>query len=399
LTDYIKRTIGGAKMAFTLDNGPDNVVSIKVVGVGGAGNNVVNHMISGGTKGVEFVAVNTDKQVLSVSAADQKIQIGINLTHGQGAGADPDVGRKSAEENRNTIVKAFENTDMVFITAGMGGGTGTGAAPIVADIAKEQGILTVAVVTTPFSFEGKRRRTQADQGLADLLGKVDSLLVIPNDRLKFTTDTKITMKNAFAVADSVLIQAVSSIYGVITETGLINSDFADITSVMKDSGYAHMGVGGATGKNKAEEAAQKAISSPLMETSIVGAHRVLVYVTGSLDMGLDEIETVGQMVEKAAAPDANIIFGSSLDADLDDEIRVTVIATGFDRVPKAQTTSAVTGPLGGGTSRNNNAGLYSGGVQVTGANTASTQPRTLPPEPLDREVDPFDQILEIFNPK
>ncbi|MDR0935512.1 MAG: cell division protein FtsZ [Oscillospiraceae bacterium] len=387
-------------MAFTLDNGPDNVVNIKVVGVGGAGNNVVNHMISGGTKGVEFVAVNTDKQVLSVSAADQKIQIGVNLTHGQGAGADPDVGRKSAEENRNTIVKAFENTDMVFITAGMGGGTGTGAAPIVADIAKEQGILTVAVVTTPFSFEGKRRRTQADQGLSDLLGKVDSLLVIPNDRLKFTTDTKITMKNAFAVADSVLIQAVSSIYGVITETGLINSDFADITSVMKDSGYAHMGVGGATGKNKAEEAAQKAISSPLMETSIVGAHRVLVYVTGSLDMGLDEIETVGQMVEKAAAPDANIIFGSSLDADLDDEIRVTVIATGFDRVPRAQTTAAP-GPLGGGTSRGTNPGLYSGGVQVSGGTTAPAQPRTPPPppEPLDREVDPFDQILEIFNPK
>ncbi|MDR0858547.1 MAG: cell division protein FtsZ [Oscillospiraceae bacterium] len=387
-------------MAFTLDNGPENVVNIKVVGVGGAGNNVVDHMILGGTKGVDFIAINTDKQVLQVSSADQKIQIGVNLTHGQGAGADPDIGRKSAEENRNTIVKAFENTDMVFITAGMGGGTGTGAAPIVADIAKEQGILTVAVVTTPFSFEGKRRRTQADQGLDELLGKVDSLLVIPNDRLKFTTDTKITMKNAFAIADSVLIQAVTSIYGVITETGLMNSDFADVTSVMKDSGYAHMGVGSATGKNKAEEAAQKAISSPLMETSIVGAHRVLLYVTGSLDMGLDEIEVVGQMVEKAAAPDANIIFGSSLDADLDDEIRVTVIATGFDRVPRPPQPHTAPGPLGGGTSRTgSNSGLYSGGVQVSGGNTAPAKPPQAAPEPLDRDVDPFDQILEIFNPR
>jgi cell division protein FtsZ len=317
-------------MPFTLETGPDNVVNIKVVGVGGAGNNVVNRMVDSGTKGVEFIAINTDKQVLSVSKADQKLQIGEKLTHGQGAGSDPEVGKKSAEENRNNIVKAFEDTDMIFITAGMGGGTGTGAAPVVADIAKESGILTVGVVTKPFSFEGKRRMVQAEAGIQELLKKVDSLLVIPNDRLKFATDQKVTMFNAFEIADDVLRQAVTSISDLIKNTGFINLDFADVTTIMKDAGYAHMGVGRATGKNKAEEAAKAAVSSPLMETSIDGARGVLVSIVGSMDMGLEEVENAAGLVEAAAHPEANIIFGAAFDDTLDDEIRVIVIATGFD---------------------------------------------------------------------
>ncbi|NMA38041.1 MAG: cell division protein FtsZ, partial [Papillibacter sp.] len=317
-------------MPFTLETGPDNVVNIKVVGVGGAGNNVVNRMVDSGTKGVEFIAINTDKQVLSVSKADQKLQIGEKLTHGQGAGSDPEVGKKSAEENRNNIVKAFEDTDMIFITAGMGGGTGTGAAPVVADIAKEAGILTVGVVTKPFSFEGKRRMVQAEAGIQELLKKVDSLLVIPNDRLKYATDQKVTMFNAFEIADDVLRQAVTSISDLIKNTGFINLDFADVTTIMKDAGYAHMGVGRATGKNKAEEAAKAAVSSPLMETSIDGARGVLVSIVGSMDMGLEEVENAAGLVEAAAHPEANIIFGAAFDDTLDDEIRVIVIATGFD---------------------------------------------------------------------
>ena len=317
-------------MPFSMETGPDNVVNIKVVGVGGAGNNVVNRMVDSNTQGVEFIAINTDKQVLAVSKADQKLQIGEKLTHGQGAGSDPEVGKKSAEENRNNIVKAFEDTDMVFITAGMGGGTGTGAAPVVADIAKESGILTVGVVTKPFSFEGKRRMVQAEEGIKELLGRVDSLLVIPNDRLKYATDQKITMFNAFEIADEVLHQAVTSISDLIKNTGFINLDFADVSTIMKNAGYAHMGVGRASGKSKAEEAARAAVSSPLMETSIDGARGVLVSIIGSMDMGLDEVEIAAGLVQEAAHPDANIIFGASFDDTLDDEIRVIVIATGYD---------------------------------------------------------------------
>ena len=317
-------------MPFSMETGPDNVVNIKVVGVGGAGNNVVNRMVDSNTQGVEFIAINTDKQVLAVSKADQKLQIGEKLTHGQGAGSDPEVGKKSAEENRNNIVKAFEDTDMVFITAGMGGGTGTGAAPVVADIAKESGILTVGVVTKPFTFEGKRRMLQAEEGIKELLGRVDSLLVIPNDRLKYATDQKITMFNAFEIADEVLHQAVTSISDLIKNTGFINLDFADVSTIMKNAGYAHMGVGRASGKSKAEEAARAAVSSPLMETSIDGARGVLVSIIGSMDMGLDEVEIAAGLVQEAAHPDANIIFGASFDDTMDDEIRVIVIATGYD---------------------------------------------------------------------
>lgn len=317
-------------MAFGLDMGPDNVVNIKVVGVGGGGNNVVNRMVNTGTKGVDFIAVNTDKQALSKSAATYKIQIGEKLTNGQGAGSNPEVGRKSAEENRTQISKALEDADMVFITAGMGGGTGTGAAPIVADIAKELGILTVGVVTKPFKFEGKRRMDQANGGIAELSSRVDSLVIIPNERLKYATDQKITMLNAFEIADDVLQQAVQSISDLIKNTGFINLDFADVSAVMKNAGRAHMGVGHAAGKNKAEEAAKMAISSPMLETSINGAKGVLINVTGSMDIGLEEVETAANLVQEAAHPECNIIFGAAFDESLEDELRVTVIATGFE---------------------------------------------------------------------
>ena len=316
-------------MAFGLETGPENVVSIQVIGVGGGGNNVVNRMVRSGVKSVEFIAVNTDKQALTSSSAGYKIQIGEKLTHGQGAGSNPDVGRKSAEESRNQISKALEDTDMVFITAGMGGGTGTGAAPVVAEIAREQGVLTVGVVTKPFAFEGRKRMTQAEQGIEELRSKVDSLVIIPNERLKYATDQKITFANAFEIADDVLRQAVQSISDLIRDTGFINLDFADVSAVMKDAGLAHMGVGRAAGKGKAEEAARMAISSPLLETSINGARGVLINVTGSMDMGLEEVEQAASLVQDAVHPDALTIFGATFDEELDDEMRVTVIATGF----------------------------------------------------------------------
>ena len=314
------------------DAGPENVVTIKVVGVGGAGNNVVNRMVKAGTQGVEFIAINTDKQALSVSNADQKIQIGEKITRGQGAGSDPEIGKRAAEESRNSISTALENADMVFITAGMGGGTGTGAGPTVAEIAHEMGCLTVGVVTKPFKFEGKRRMDQANQGIQELLAKVDSLLIIPNDRLKCATDQKITLANAFEIADDVLQQAVSSISDLIKNTGFINLDFADVTCIMKDAGFAHMGVGHAGGKGKAEDAARMAVSSPLMETSINGARGVLINISGSEDMTLEDVEAAANLVQEAAHPEANIIFGASFDPELQDEMRVTVIATGFSEM-------------------------------------------------------------------
>ncbi len=316
-------------MAFGFETGPENVVNIKVVGVGGGGNNVVNRMVRSGAKGVEFVAVNTDKQALNASSATYKIQIGEKLTHGKGAGSNPEVGKKSAEESRSQIAKAMEDTDMVFITAGMGGGTGTGGAPIVAEIAREMGILTVGVVTKPFGFEGRRRMQQAEAGIDTLRERVDSLVIIPNERLKHATDQKITFANAFEIADDVLRQAVQSISDLIRDTGFINLDFADVSAIMKDAGLAHMGVGRAAGKNKAEEAARMAISSPLLETSINGARGVLINVTGSMDIGLEEVEQAATLVQQAVHPDALTIFGATFDETLEDEIRVTVIATGF----------------------------------------------------------------------
>ena len=320
----------------------EKVVSIKVIGVGGAGNNVINRMIAGGVQGVEFVAVNTDKQDLNKSKCKNKIQIGEKLTGGMGAGSKPEIGQKSAEESKAAISQALEGTDMVFITAGMGGGTGTGAAPIVADLAHEAGILTVGVVTKPFKFEGANRMRQAEQGITDLSGKVDSLIIIPNDRLKYVTDQKITFANAFGIADDVLKQAVTSISELVgfCKNVIINLDFADVSAVMKNAGRAHMGVGTASGREKAEQAATAAVSSPLLETSINGATGVLVNVTGSNEMTLDDVETAAGIVQEAANPDANIIFGATISDEFQDEMRVTVIATGFEMKPESFAPSA-----------------------------------------------------------
>ena len=375
-------------MAFGLETGPETVVNIKVIGVGGGGNNVVNRMVKSGTKGVEFVAVNTDKQALNVSSATYKIQIGEKLTHGKGAGADPEVGRKAAEESRGQIAKALEDTDMVFISAGMGGGTGTGGAPIVAEVAKEMDILTVGVVTKPFAFEGPRRMRAAEAGIQELRDKVDSLVIIPNERLKYATDQKITFANAFEIADDVLRQAVQSISDLIKNTGFINLDFADVTAVMKNAGMAHMGVGRAAGKNKAEEAAKMAISSPLLETSINGAKGVLVNVTGSMDIGLEEVETAANLVQQAAHPDALIIFGAAFDDELEDEIRVTVIATGFEE------------NVGAGMNANpfTKAGeraAAAGAAAASSGKRPSLEP--LPDKEPDQEDDPFVDIFKIFN--
>ncbi len=402
-------------MDFKAETGPENVVTIKVVGVGGAGNNVVNRMVKAGTQGVEFIAINTDKQALAVSNANQKIQIGEKMTRGQGAGSDPDIGKRSAEESRNNIAKAIEDADMVFITAGMGGGTGTGAAPVVAEIAREAGILTVGVVTKPFKFEGKRRMDQANMGIKELLSRVDSLLIIPNDRLKYATDQKVTLANAFEIADDVLHQAVTSISDLIKNTGFINLDFADVTCIMRDAGFAHMGVGHAAGKGKAEDAARLAVASPLMETSINGARGVLINITGSEDMDLEDVETAANLVQEAAHPDANIIFGATFDDSLQDEIRVTVIATGFEESPAgADNASAAASSVStGGTVRpisvkERPQGLFTGAAEKAAAAVPAPSPVAPPPMTEDRPAsastdapaeDPFDSIFKIFNAK
>ena len=307
-------------MGFAFGIGRESDVSIKVIGIGGGGGNAVNRMVIGGVSGVDFIAVNTDKQVLNFSAAPVKLQIGEKITRGRGAGSNPEVGREAAEESRDEIRRLMEGAEMVFITAGMGGGTGTGAAPIVASIAREMGILTVGIVTRPFAFEGMKRIKHAEEGIAKLRDKVDALLIIPNERLQ----------NAFEIADNVLRQAIQSISELITVPGLVNLDFADVETIMKDAGYAHMGVGRASGKSKAVEAAKMAIQSPLLETSIDGARGVILNITGSPDMGLEEIEEAAAMVREAAHQDAHIIFGAAIDETLDDEIRITVVATGFD---------------------------------------------------------------------
>lgn len=380
-------------MAFGLDTGPDNVVTIKVIGVGGGGNNVVNRMIESGMDGVDFIAANTDKPFLDVSRATYKVQLGEKLTGGRGAGADPEKGRKAAEESRGQISKTLENTDMVFITAGMGGGTGTGAAPIVADIAKEMGILTVGVVTKPFNFEGRRRMQQAEKGIEDLQDKVDSLVIIPNERLKYATDQKITFFNAFEIADDVLRQAVQSISDLIKKTGLINLDFADVSAVMKDAGMAHMGVGRAAGKNKAEEAAKMAISSPLLETSIDGAKGVLINITGSMDISLDEVDAAAGLVREAAHPDANIIFGAAFDESMEDEIRITVIATGFEEAyPGALSTKPFSAPA-----------EKKAGVAAPAHTDTPVTESAKTPTPLSENAgmgdDGWDDIFKIFNQK
>ena len=372
----------------------EKVVKIKVIGVGGAGNNVINRMIASGVSGVEFVAINTDKQDLNKSTCKNKIQIGEKLTGGMGAGSKPEIGQKSAEESKNAIAQVLEDTDMVFITAGMGGGTGTGAAPIIAQLAHDKGILTVGVVTKPFKFEGANRMRQAEGGIANLSDKVDSLIIIPNDRLKFVTDQKITFANAFGIADDVLKQAVSSISELVaySEHVIINLDFADVSAIMKDAGHAHMGVGTASGRDKAEQAAMAAVSSPLLETSINGATGVLINITGSMDIGLEEVEQAASLVQQAVHPDALTIFGATFDESLEDEIRVTVIATGFDKNPADELPKIGT--------------FAKPPVQLEGQEK-DEQPKApfAPIEPIapaeekpaEPEEDPFDDIFKIFN--
>ena len=316
-------------MGFEFANTDEAAVKIKVIGVGGGGGNAVNRMVDSGVKCVEFICVNTDRQALMRSKATHKIQIGEKITRGKGAGSKPEVGQRAAEESHDEIISALKGADMVFLTAGMGGGTGTGAAPIVAQIAKEMGILTIGIVTKPFAFEGAKRMQQAEAGIAALREHVDSLVVIPNERLKLASQQRITLMNAFIVADDVLRQGVQSISDLILLPGLVNLDFADVTSIMKDAGYAHMGVGRASGKDKAELAANMAISSPLLETAINGAKGIIINVTASPDIGLDEIETASSLISQQADKSANIIWGAAFDETMDDEISVTVVATGF----------------------------------------------------------------------
>lgn len=385
-------------MAFVMDSAVSHEDVLKVIGVGGGGNNVVNRMVRSGMQGVEFVAVNTDRQCLNASEATQKLAIGEKLTGGKGAGANPEVGRESAKESKEQISALLDGADMVFVTAGMGGGTGTGAAPVVAELAKERGILTVGVVTKPFNFEGRRRMEQAARGIEDLRQKVDSLVIIPNDRLQYATDEKITFANAFAIADDVLRQAVQSISDLIKTTGLINLDFADVTAVMKDAGLAHMGVGRAAGKNKAEEATRIAINSPLLETSIQGAKGIIVNITGPMDMGLEEVEQAAEMVKQVADPDALFMMGTAFDDTLEDELRVTVIATGFGEVDNPVPEKEGEQPIQ---------------AAAKDQPTAEDRPKCVPagvgpitpPKPLSEsdteppEADPFDDIFRIFNRK
>jgi len=304
---------------------------IKVIGVGGGGNNAVNRMITSNLQGVDFVTVNTDSQALQLSRAEQKVQIGMRITKGLGAGANPEIGAKAAEESREELARVLKGADLVFVTAGMGGGTGTGGAPIVAEVAKEMGALTVGVVTRPFMFEGRKRAMQAEKGIAELKSKVDTLITIPNDRLLQVVDKDTTIHEAFRIADDVLRQGVQGISDVIAVPGLINLDFADVKTIMSNAGSALMGIGRATGKNRAADAATKAISSPLLENSIEGAKGVLLNITSGINLTLFEVNEAAGIIAEAADPDANIIFGAVIDETLKEEIRVTVIATGFDQ--------------------------------------------------------------------
>ena len=309
----------------------DGTATIKVIGVGGAGNNAVNRMVDSGIKNVEFIAVNTDRQALMLSRAATKIQIGEKITRGLGAGANPDIGAQAAEESKAEIAEVLRGADMVFVTAGMGGGTGTGAAPIVAQTAKDMGILTIGVVTKPFTFEGKKRQSQAERGVESLKGKVDTLVVIPNDKLLQIIDRKTSIVEAFKMADDVLRQGVQGISDLIAVPGLVNLDFADVKTIMLNTGMAHMGIGRASGENRAEDAAKQAVQSPLLETSIEGARGVIINITGGNNLGLHEINTAAELVQRSVDPEANIIFGSVIDESLDEDIIITVIATGFEK--------------------------------------------------------------------
>lgn len=315
---------------FEFDLEMEKFAKIKVIGVGGGGNNAVNRMIEAGVEGIEYIAINTDKQALHSSKAGLRLQIGEKLTKGLGAGANPEIGMKAAEESKAEIIDALKGTDMVFITAGMGGGTGTGAAPIVAEIAKEAGILTVGVVTKPFTFEGMRRMKQAELGIKEIQSRVDTLVTIPNDRILQIAEKKTSMIDAFKIADEMLRQGIQGISDLISKPAIINLDFADVKTIMSNQGLAHMGIGKASGETRAKDAARQAIQSPLLETSIDGAKGVLLNITGGMDMGIHESTEAADLIKEAVDMDANIIFGARIDESLKDEVLITVIATGFD---------------------------------------------------------------------
>lgn len=330
---------------FEFDVDIEQFAHIKVIGVGGGGNNAVNRMIENNVQGVDFIAINTDKQALYSSKAEIKVQIGEKLTRGLGAGANPEIGMKAAEESRNEIIQALEGADMVFITAGMGGGTGTGAAPIVAEAAKELGILTVGVVTKPFMFEGRRRMVHAEKGIDKLRDKVDTLVTIPNDRLLQVVEKKTTIIDAFRIADDVLRQGIQGISDLIALPALINLDFADVKTVMANQGLAHMGIGKGSGENRATEAAKQAIQSPLLETSIDGAKGVLLNITGGKNLGLFEVNEAADLIRQSVDPDANIIFGAGVDENLKDDLKITVIATGFTDFKKKDNENSIRSKL------------------------------------------------------
>lgn len=323
-------------MAFEREEVYEYGVNIKVIGVGGGGNNAINRMISSGVKGVDFIAINTDKQALKKCIAPTQLVIGEKITNGFGAGSNPEIGERAAEDAVNEIKQLLSGADMVFITAGMGGGTGTGAAPVVARIAQEMDILTVGVVTTPFKFEGNRKMDRAQEGIAEVAQYVDSLVVIPNERLKLVTDTRITLLNAFSEADEVLRRAVQSISDLINIPGFINIDFADVTSIIANSGVAYMGMGTATGKDKAQIAANMAISSPLLETSIKGAKGVIISISASADVGLEDVDLASTMISEECNPDASVIWGVAFNPELEDEMRITIVAAGFDSEDSSQ---------------------------------------------------------------
>ena len=388
-------------MALMLDEELDeNVTTIKVIGVGGGGGNAVNRMVSDGLQGVEFIAMNTDQQALAKNHASVKVQLGSKLTKGRGAGADPEIGQRAAEESKDEIANALKGSQMVFITAGMGGGTGTGAAPVVAEVAHDLGILTVGIVTKPFSFEGKRKMGLAEQGIANLLMHVDSLIVIPNERLKMISQEKITLMNAFQAADNVLRQGVESISALINVPAFINLDFADVRSIMKDAGYAHMGVGSAKGAGKAENAAKAAISSPLLETSNAGAHGVIISITSSPDIGLEDVETAAGLITQSAHPDANIIWGTAFDENLSDEMRVTVVATGFDNKSASDLRNSINNAMGGAQSVPS--AVFSSDTGASAAPASNAAPAAAPAEKKAVEEESsdnryYDELLAILN--
>ena len=387
-------------MALMLDEEMDeNVTTIKVIGVGGGGGNAVNRMVSDGLQGVEFIAMNTDQQALTKNHAATKVQLGSNPMYASHIRFSWNDCRRAAEESKDEIANALKGSQMVFITAGMGGGTGTGAAPVVAEVAHDLGILTVGIVTKPFSFEGKRKMGLAEQGIANLLMHVDSLIVIPNERLKMISQEKITLMNAFQAADNVLRQGVESISALINVPAFINLDFADVRSIMKDAGYAHMGVGSAKGAGKAENAAKAAISSPLLETSIAGAHGVIINITSSPDIGLEDVETAAGLITQSAHPDANIIWGTAFDENLSDEMRVTVVATGFDNKIPEGLRSTLNGAAASVSSAPS--AVFSSDVAVAkNSAAAASAPAAGAAKPVEEESSDnryYDELLAILN--